>query len=331
MATNLPALRRSSTPEVSAFGPILPAIIAQEGNRASTRFLEFFAAQIRNINTRQAYLRAVREFFTWMESRRLSSLSAITPIHVAAWIERKTKTQSPLTVKQHLAALRHLFDWLVTGQIIPVNPASSVRGPAHSYSIGKTPILSSEEARHLLQSFPTDTVTELRDRALIAFMTYTFARVSASLAMNVKDVFYKQNRLWVRLHEKGGKYHEMPCHHNLEFYLKEYIDRAGIKNDKNGALFRSVDRILKKIGARRLHRSESLRMIQRRTKQAGIKTAGIGNHSFRGTGITAYLSNPDAKLEHAQRMAGHANPKTTRLYDRRADTISLDEVERIGI
>lgn len=176
-----------------------------------------------------------------------------------------------------------------------------------------------------------DGLTNLRDRALIALMTYTFARVSAALAMNVKDVFPKQHRLWVRLHEKGGKYHEMPCHHNLELYLREYLDAAGITGDTGGPLFRSIDRNTKQPGRRRLHRSESLRMIQRRTKQAGIKTPGIGNHSFRGTGITAYLSHPDSKLEHAQTMAGHADPKTTRLYDRRSDTISLDEMERIGI
>ena len=175
------------------------------------------------------------------------------------------------------------------------------------------------------------TVTNLRDRALIALMTYTFARVSAALAMNVKDVFPKQHRLWVRLQEKGGKYHELPCHHSLEIYLREYIDAAGIGEDKAKPLFRTINRYTKKLSTRRLQRSESLRMIQRKTKQAGIETPGIGNHTLRGTGITAYLLHPDARLEHAQRMAGHADPKTTRLYDRRSDTISLDEVERIGI
>lgn len=298
---------------------------------AQTRFLEFFAAQIRNPNTREAYLRAVRHFFDWLDTRRVSSLSSITPLHVAAWIEVKTRTQAAPTVKQHLAALRHLFDWLVTGHVLPTNPAHAVRGPAHSSLKGKTPILSADETRHLLRSIEPKTLTDLRDRALIALMTYTFARITAALSMNVKDVFPKQHRLWVRLHEKGGKHHEMPCHHTLELYLREYIDTAGLGNDKTGPLFRSVNRLTKKLSDRRLHRSESLRMIHRRTKHAGIETPNIGNHTFRGTGITAYLSHPDAKLEHAQRMAGHADPKTTRLYDRRSDAISLDEVERIGI
>ena len=133
------------------------------------------------------------------------------------------------------------------------------------------------------------------------------------------------------LFRSGGKYHELPCHHSLEIYLREYIDAAGIGEDKAAPLFRTINRTTKKLSTDRLQRSESLRMIQRKTRQAGIKTPGIGNHTFRGTGITAYLSHPDARLEHAQRMAGHADPKTTRLYDRRSDTISLDEVERIGI
>ena len=294
--------------------PSVPALIQNAGDDALTRFLEFFAAQIRNRNTREAYARAVTQFFHWLPSNRIHTLSDIKPLHVAAWIELKTRTQAPLTVKQHLAALRHLFDWLVTGQIIPVNPAAAVRGPAHSYLKGKTPILTADEARHLLRSIPPDTVTNLRDRALIALMTYTFARVSAALAMNVKDVFPKQHRLWVRLQEKGGKYHELPCHHSLEIYLREYIDAAGIGEDKAKPLFRTINRTTKKLSTDRLQRSESLRMIQRKTKLAGIETPGIGNHTFRGTGITAYLSHPDARLELAQRMAGHADPKTTRLY-----------------
>ena len=171
----------------------VPAIISQSGEDALTRFLEFFAAQIRNRNTREAYARAVTQFFHWLPSHHVGSLLDIKPIHVAAWIEQKTQTQSPLTVKQHLADLRNLFDWLVTGQIIPANPAASVRGPAHSYLTGKTPILTADEARHLLRSIAPDSLTNLRDRALIGLMTYTFARVSAALAVNVKDVFPKQH------------------------------------------------------------------------------------------------------------------------------------------
>jgi site-specific recombinase XerD len=308
----------------------MPALIVRAG--AEKRFLEFFAAQIRNGNTREAYLRAVRDFLGWAEIEAgIADLGDIEPVHVAAWVELKTRSYEAQSVKQQLAALRHLFDWLVTGHVLHTNPASFVRGPKFSYTKGKTPILTPNEARKLIRAIPIDTLVGLRDRALIGLMIYTFARVSAAVNMNVRDVYQKQEALWARLHEKGGKHHEMPCQHNLKDWLRAYIEAAGIEGDKDGPLFRTVDRKTRKLGSTRLDRQRAWAMVKRRAQQAGIETAGICNHTFRGTGITAYLENPEAKLEHAQQMAAHSDPKTTRLYDRRNDKVSLDEVERIGI
>jgi site-specific recombinase XerD len=309
----------------------MPALILRAGGNAEKRFIEFFAAQIRNRNTRQAYLRSVRDFLQWIEDAGIGDLIAIEPVHVAAWVELKTQVYEPQTVKQQLAALCHLFDWLVTGHVLHTNPASFVRGPKFSYTKGKTPILTPNEARKLIRAIPTDTAIGLRDRALIGLMIYTFARVSAAVNVNVKDVYRKQETLWVRLHEKGGKHHELPCQHNLKDWLLEYIEAAGIGEDKDGPLFRTLDRKTKQLGSTRLDRQRAWAMVKRRTQQAGIETPGICNHTFRGTGITAYLENPEAKLEHAQQMAAHSDPKTTRLYDRRSDQVSMDEVERIGI
>jgi integrase/recombinase XerD len=309
----------------------LPALVVSAGSNAQKRFIEFFAAQIRNKNTREAYIRAVVDFFEWAEEMEIGGLLDIEPVHVAAWVELKTQAYEPQTVKQQLAALRHLFDWLVTGHVLHTNPASFVLGPKFSYAKGKTPILTPREARRLIRSIPTDTVVGLRDRALIGLMIYTFARVSAAVNMDVKDVYPKQESLWVRLHEKGGKYHEMPCQHNLKGWLHEYIEAAGISEDKDTPLFRSVDRKTKELNSRRLDRQRAWAMVKRRALQPGIATPGICNHTFRGTGITAYLENPEAKLEHAQQMAAHSDPKTTRLYDRRNDEVTMDEVERIAI
>jgi site-specific recombinase XerD len=318
--------------ETAGGTPGMPALIARAGGSAEKRFIEFFAAQIRNRNTREAYLRAVRDFLGWAEGAAgIGDLLDIEPVHVAAWVEIKTRDYEAQSVKQQLAALRHLFDWLVTGQVLSTNPASFVRGPKFSHAKGKTPILTPNEARRLIRSIPTDTLVGLRDRALIGLMIYTFARVSAAVSMNVKDVYQKQETLWVRLHEKGGKHHEMPCQHNLKDWLREYIEAAGIGEDKDGPLFRTVDRKSKALGSTRLDRQRAWAMVKRRTQQAGIETPGVCNHTFRGTGITAYLENPEAKLEHAQQMAAHSDPKTTRLYDRRSDAVSMDEVERIGI
>jgi site-specific recombinase XerC len=138
------------------------------------------------------------------------------------------------TVKQRLAALRHLFDWLVIDQVVPVNPAASVRGPSHSVKSGKTPVLEPAEARALLDRIDVSTVVGLRDRALIGLMVYSFARIGAALGMKVEDVYTQNRRLWVRLREKGGKHHEMPCHHNLETYLAAYIEEAGLTGDPKG-------------------------------------------------------------------------------------------------
>ena len=125
--------------------------------QAQTRFLEFFAANIRNPHTRRAYAQATREFLAWCESAGVASIADVQPLHVAAYIEQLGRERSAPTVKQRLAAIRHLFDWLVTGQVVPVNPASSVRGPTHSVKRGKTPVLDPAEARALLDSIDVTT------------------------------------------------------------------------------------------------------------------------------------------------------------------------------
>jgi integrase len=257
------------------------------------------------------------------------SIAAVQPLHVAAWIEGQTRELSASTVKQQLAAIHHLFDWLVVGQVVPLNPAASVRGPAHSVRHGKTPLLDPAEARTLLDSIDVSTPIGLRDRALIALMVYSFGRIGAALAMRVEDVFTQNRRLWVRLREKGGKRHEMPCHHSLDEYLHAYLDGTGIADDLKGPLFRTVGRGTGRLTRTPLPQANAHAMARRRTMTAGIETK-IGNHSFRATGITAYLKN-GGTLEKAAAMANHASTRTTQLYDRRQDDISLDEVERIRV
>ena len=249
------------------------------------------------------------------------------PFHVAAFIKELQGQFSPPTVKQHLAAIRMLFDWLLTGHFTMVNPAHAVRGPKYVVKKGKTPMLDAGEARTLLDAIPTDILIGLRDRALIGVMVYTFARVNAVIGIKGRDYFTQGRRGWVRLHEKGGKEHEVPCHHTLEQLLDDYIAAASIASEPEGPLFRTTGR---KTGQpRALWHQDAYRMIQRRAAAAGIKTR-IGNHTFRATGITAYLKNRGT-LEHAQTIANHASPRTTKLYDRRSDEISLDDVEKTAI
>lgn len=309
-------------------GIILPAIIAGEGQRASKRFLEFFTANIRNPNTRLSYMRAVGPFLAWCEERGLE-LRQVEPIAVAAYIEQLNQERAPQTVKQHLAAIRMLFDWLVTGQIVLFNPAASVRGPRYSIKKGKTPVLSAQETRKLLDSIDTSHVVGLRDRALIGVMVYSFARVSAIVNMKVKDYYPQGKRYWIRLHEKGGKFHEVPAHHTAEQYLDEYIEIAGIAEEKNKPLFRSTRGRSRELTTRAVSRFDAYKMIRRRAEDAGISSE-IACHTFRATGITEYLRN-GGTIEHAQQIAAHESPRTTKLYDRTSDAISLDEIERIVI
>jgi site-specific recombinase XerD len=312
---------------VAPAAALLPAPLFAPTPRAARRFVEFFTAQINNDHTRRAYLNATRRFAAWCDARGLHELAAVQPFHVAAFVKELQGTFTPPTVKQHLAALRMLFDWLVTGHVMEVNPAHAVRGPKYVVKKGKTPVLTADEARVLLDAIDTSTLIGLRDRALIGVMVYTFARVNAVIDMKVKDYFIQGRRGWVRLHEKGGKEHEVPCHHTLEQYLDEYIAAAGIAGESDMPLFRSTGR---KTGrAQALWQQDAYRMIQRRAAAAGIATR-IGNHTFRATGITTYLKNKGL-LEHAQTIANHASPRTTKLYDRRGDEISLDEVEKIAI
>ncbi|WP_085811378.1 tyrosine-type recombinase/integrase [Sphingomonas sp. TZW2008] len=307
----------------------LPTIVAGADAQAQRHFLEFFAATIRNPHTRRAYARGVVDFLDWCAERGVTALPAIQPLHVAAWIEALGRDVAVPTVKQRLAGVRHLFDWLVRSQVVPTNPAVSVRGPAYSVRRGKTPVLDPAEARQLIDAIDVSTEIGLRDRALIGLMVYSFARIGAALAMRVEDVFVQNRRLWVRLHEKGGKRHEMPCHHNLDEYLHAYIDGCGLAEDRRGPLFRTIGRGTGRLSQTPLPQASAYQMVRRRAAAAGIATQ-IGNHSFRATGITAYLKN-GGTLERAAAMANHVSTRTTQLYDRRSDEVTLDEVERVLI
>src|SRR6516225_1636898 len=314
------------TPEMNALtlrhAHTVPAILANAGENAATKFLEFFAARIRNLNTREAYARACSQFLTWCE-QHVDDLRLITPMHVAAYIEQHPG--SPQTIKQHLAAIKMLFDYLVISQIVPTNPAAPVKGPTHVVKRGKTPVLSVEDARALLNSIPTDSLQGLRDRALIGVMLFSFARVSAVLGMRVSDFYENGRRRWFRLFEKGDKHHEVPVHHKAQDYVAEYLEKAGF--GPNVPLFQTFRK--KKPTGRAMPRSEAYRMIRLRAIDASV-FAPVCCHSFRATGITVYLENKGT-LETAQKIAAHESPRTTKLYDRTDDQLTLDEIEKISV
>lgn len=306
---------------------VIPSLIARAGDRAKKRFAEFFTAEIRNPNTRKAYATAVRRFCRWCEEWRIT-LDQVNPMLVAAHVEWLGTFLAPPSVKQSLAAIRMLFDYLVIGHAMEMNPASSVRGPRYSIKKGKTPVLTATETRQLLDSIPSDTIAGLRDKALMASMVYSFARVGAVVKMNVEDYAQNGKRCSFRLHEKGGKFHEVPAHHRAEELLDAYIAAAGIAGDKKGPLFRTINE-RRQLTGNRVYPNDVLRMVKRYARRAGLSDR-ICCHTFRATGITRYLEC-GGTIERAASIACHESTRTTQLYNRTSDAVSLDEIEKILI
>ena len=318
-------VKSSPAAPLAAFADRLPPMIAMADERVAWRFVDFFAVTIRNPNTREAYYRAVCRFMDWCDGRGLGRLDVVMPIHVAAYVEQLPLSRA--SVRQHLSAISRCFDWLVSGGVLGSNPATSVQRPRHVVRVGKTPVLSDEEARTLLESIPTAKVGGLRDRALIGAMLYTFGRVGAVIAMDVEDYRISNHQRMFLLHEKGGKEHQVPAHHSLVEYLGEYMDATGLWNTPKAPLFQALDITRSRLKGSRMNRQIVFQMVRRRARAAGLPPT-VNCHSFRATGITNYLSN-GGSLEDARAIAAHESSQTTRLYDRTGDRITLDEIERI--
>ena len=252
----------------------VPTLVGRAGESASKRFLEFFVAQYRNPNTREAYARAVGRFLAWCEDQGLPELEYIEPLHVAAYIEDLGREYKVRTVKQHLAAIRMCFDFLVTGGVLATNPALHVRGPKLVSVKGVTPVLEDDQVLDLLDSIDTSTIVGLRDRAILGTMLFTWARVSAVCGLRVRHYESSGRKTHLFLGEKGGKEHRVLLHHKAEEFLDAYIAAAGIEDDREGFLFRSVNRS-RELTERGLHRSDVLSMVKRRAKKAGLPWQSI--------------------------------------------------------
>lgn len=302
----------------------LPQIIEDAGDQARRYFFEFFVATIDNDNTRAAYARAVRDFFRWCEDREVG-LNQIEPSVVAAYV--KEHPGSAPTKKQHLSAIRRLFDYLVVNHVVRNNPASVVKSPKHVVKKGKTPVLPRQEAKALLESIDGSKIIDLRDRALITMMLFSFARVGATVQMTRADYQTRGRTVWLRLYEKGGKHHEVPAHHLSVEALDTYIEAGEICSPRE-PLFQSVNRSGWLTG-KPIAPQNVTKMLKRRCRAAGIGDY-YTPHSLRAAGITIYMEE-GGTLEHAQAIAAHESPRTTKLYDRTSDAIELGEIERMRL
>lgn len=325
MDDTLPARTTDHTP-TEEDAPMLPAIIGDAGRRAQQEFLTFFSAELPNKATRQSYLRDVARFGRWCDERGFR-LEGLTPIHLAAYREALAGELAPTSVKRHFSSLRRLFAWWVERGVLERNPVREVRTEKVSRTEGKTPAFELEDMQALFASFDTTTVVGLRDRALVGVMAFTFARVEAAVTLKVRDYFPLGRRSYLRLDEKGGKQREIPCHHQLEEYLDAYIEAAGIAGEKDAPLFRSAAGRTGRLTERRIQRTDAYAMVQRRVKGAEIE-GRFSCHSFRATGITNFLEN-GGTIEKAQWIAGHSDPRTTKLYDRRNLKAGVEDMERV--
>ena len=330
-----------------------PIAVALASDHVRLTLETFFKAEVRNPNTRRAYQNGAKDFFVYLSAcPHVDTLDAINALHVSGWLDAmEERGLSTPTIKQRLAGLRMMFNALVRAQVLRVSPVTVVKGPAHSVIKGKTPVLTGEQTMQLLSAINTSSLIGLRDRAMIATMAYSFARIGAVAALQVRHVFRQQRRLWLRLSEKGGTSHDVPCHHHLETNLAEWLEAAGHADKPLAPLFQTftwepkpdppnshVDlsthrqpdastRQRRTLSGKPMTQAMTWEMLQRRAKAAGIDTA-ICNHTFRATGITAYLIN-GGTIERAAIIAGHRSTRTTQLYDRRSDDVTLDEIEKI--
>ena len=308
----------------------LPEIVARAGKSAVFAADEFFFGRIRNEHTRRAYLSAVKRFLAMAEANGLE-LIEITPKFVGQYLDQLRKAKlSVATCKQHLAALRHFFDAMVIRHAIILNPALSVRGERYEVVEGKTPEITVKAARALLASIDASNLVGLRDRAVIAILIYTAARAGAVAGLQRGSLYDSGEQWMLHFDEKGGKSREIPVRHDLEQMLFAYIDAAGVRQVVSGApLFRTAYRKSGKLTGTSMSGVDVCRMVKRRLRDAGLP-ARLSPHSFRVTTITDLLEQ-GVPLEDVQRLAGHADPRTTRLYDRRDKKITRNIVERISI
>ncbi len=305
----------------------LPTLVAQAGPAASFAWEEFIYAKIRNPHTRAAYERAIRQFLKHCDQLE-KDLAHISPRDVGTYLDGLD--YAPATKKLHLSGLRHFFDTLVTRHVIVLNPASSVRGERLQVVEGKTPEISIEQARRLMRSLDTSTVIGLRDRAIIAILIYTAARVGAISKLRRNDFYNTGDQFCLRFHEKGGKSREIPVRFDLQQFIHEYLAAAGLEvSDKMAPLFRTTIRRTKKITMNGMTAGDMGRMVKRRIRHAELPSR-LSPHSFRVATITDLLSQ-GVPLEDVQNLAGHADPRTTRLYDRRQRKVTRNIVERISI
>lgn len=308
-------------------GDRLPAMVERGGSAARFAWEEFIFGKLRNPYTRARYKHAIRKFLEHCD-RLGKDLTNVSPRDVGNYLDSLDYAAS--TKKLHLSGLRHFFDTLVTRHVVVLNPAASVRGERLQVIEGKTPEITIDQCRRLMASVDTSSVIGLRDHAILGILIYTAARVGAIAKLRFGDFYDIGDQFCLRFREKGGKQREIPVRHDLQRFIQEYIDASGLDaTEKATPLFRTTVRRTKELTRNGMTAGDMGRMVKRRMRGAGLSDR-LSPHSFRVTTITDLLSQ-GVPLEDVQNLAGHADPRTTRLYDRRQRKVTRNIVERISV
>ncbi len=302
-------------------------MVVTAGDAARFAYEEFFFGRVRNPYTRRNYRHAVHRFLEWCQNHGLA-LHQIAPKHVGLYLDELS--YSPATKKVHLSALRHFFDELVLRHAVVLNPAASVRGERYQVIEGKTPEISVKQARLLLRSIDTSNVVGLRDRSIIAILIYTAARIGAVAKLRREHLYDDGEQHYLRFAEKSGKSREIPVRHDLCRFLGEYLRTSSLMEaDSASSLFRTALGRTKRLTVNPMMVGDMGRMVKRRMREAGLP-GRLSPHSLRVGTITDLLEQ-GVPLEDVQHLAGHSDPRTTRLYDRRHKRVTRNIVERISI
>jgi integrase/recombinase XerD len=277
-------------------------------------------------HTQRVYEGAERRFLGWAEGQG-AELAAITPSMVGQYLFGLGG--SPSTRNQHLAALRGFFDPLLNRRVCILNPVAAVHGVKDQVIEGKTPEITIEQARTLLASVDTGHLIGLRDRAILATLAYTACRAGAVAKLRLQDFQHDGQQFVLRFQEKGGKSRQIPVRHDVEGFILAYVDTAGIAGEaKDSPLFRASNGRSRLLTATPLGTERPCELVKRRLKHAGLPSR-LSPHSFRVTAITSLLEQ-GVPMGDVQYLAGHAEPRTTRHYDRRKK-VTRNIVGRIPI
>ena len=306
----------------------IPSAVAAEGAKGKFAWEEYFAGHIRNPHTRAAYLRAVRAFLSWVEPFE-PRLASITPGMVGLYFDQLGALSAP-SKKLYMSAIRGFFDVLVLRHVVLLNPALSVKTERYSVTEGKTPEITVLQARTLLNSIDASDVFATRDKAIVAVLIYTAARAGAVAKLRIQDMVDDGEQLSLHFREKGGKHRAIPVRHDLQHFLRDYINKGGLQNaSRDAPLFRTAIGRSGRLSERPITAIDICRLVKRKLKAARLPLT-VSPHSFRSCAATDLLLQ-GVPLEDVQYLLGHADAKITKLYDRRSRRVSRNIVERISV